>query len=76
MRQNVASRPSAPECQLSKIGTPESYARLLLATRAMSEKHLQELEEDISFYEKTGLIGVRMSWMLTLVDRERQDKVA
>ena len=42
----------------------------------MSEKHLQELEEDISFYEKTGLIGVRMSWMLTLVDRERQDKVA
>lgn len=76
MNQNVAFRPSAPHCQLSKTGTPETYSRFLMAARALSEKHLEELEEDISFYEKTGMAGVRMSWMLTLIGTERSGHTA
>jgi hypothetical protein len=68
MKHCVASRPSAPECQLSKLGTEETYERLLRAARDLSEKDLQVLEDDIAFYAKTGLIGVGMSKMLTTID--------
>ena len=76
MRPGVASRPSAPECQLSKPGTEETYIRLLRAARELSAKELQVLEDDIAFHAKTGLIGVGMSKMLTKIDRDISDHAA
>lgn len=75
MSQKPISRLTAPECQLSKLGTPGTYAVLLSAAQSLSEKDLNTLEEDIDFYMKTGLIGVRMSWMLTLI-QTRQVSIA
>lgn len=67
MKQGKISRRSAPECQLSKLGTDETFSTLLRAARELSEKDLKALEEDIDFYSQTGLIGVRMSWMLAQI---------
>jgi len=58
---------SAPECQLSKSGTPESMKILLNSTQTLSDEELCALEEDLNYYSETGLIGVTMSRLLVLL---------
>ncbi len=71
MNRRPISRLTAPECQLSKLGSPETYSIILSAAQSLSETDLQVLEDDIVFYMKTGLIGVRMSWLLTLIQTKQ-----
>lgn len=58
---------SAPECQLSKVGTVKSYGILLEAAEKLSEFELAALEKDLEYYDQTGLIGVHMSRLLVLL---------
>ncbi len=61
---------SAPICQLNKIGTDLSQGVLSKAIRFLSNSDLIALEEDLSVYDQTGLVGVRMSKILALLGRE------
>ncbi len=67
---------SAPECQLSKIGTPSSYEKLLHKTRTLSDEELYALEEDLSYYAETGLIGINMSRLLVLLQSDHSPAAA
>ena len=64
---------SAPECQLLETGTASTYGILSKAVRSQSDRKLQALEEELSFYEETGLVGIHMSSLLVLL---RQNKTA
>lgn len=58
---------SAPECQLTKYGSPQSYELLLNSAKGLSDEALGALEDDLQYYSKTGLIGVNMSRMLAML---------
>ena len=60
-------RQSAPECQLHETGTASSYGILSKAVQSLSDRKLKALEDDLSFYAQTGLIGTHMSWLLVLL---------
>lgn len=75
MPKDFVSR-SAPDCQLKKPGTPASFEALLLAVRGYSEIELSELEEDLTFYEDTGLIGVHMSRLLDFLNMQKSHEAA
>lgn len=64
------AKPSAPECQLSKPGSPETLRILLAATQALSSSELTALEEDLNCYADTGLIGVVMSRLLVALNAD------
>ncbi|MGR3514680.1 MAG: hypothetical protein ACU0GG_18120 [Paracoccaceae bacterium] len=64
------TKPSAPECQLSKSGSPETYRVLLAATQSLSSSELTALEEDLNCYADTGLIGVVMSRLLVALNAD------
>ncbi len=64
MKLDLDPKQSAPECQLSKQGTQSSYDILLAGAQNLSDKDLWALEDDLAFYNETGLIGVHMSELL------------
>lgn len=65
-----ANIPSAPECQLSKLGTEWSFDVMLKKAQTLSDDELSALEEDLSYYSETGLIGINMSRLLVLLQPE------
>lgn len=64
MTKNPAKPQSMPEIQLQKAGTKRSYRVLLEASRGLSDEELDLFEEDLSYYTRTGLVGVYMSKFL------------
>ena len=50
-----------PHLLLCSDGTANSYDILRNASRNLSDGDLKALEEDIGFYEATGLVGIHMS---------------
>lgn len=76
MTEVIKTAQSAPECQLTKVGTPRSYDTLLKSTRTLSDEQLHALEDDLRYYEETGLIGVSMSRLLVLIQPESSPAAA
>ena len=66
-------RRSAPESDLRKDGSEFTYSILNAAAGALSDKDLKSLDDDLTFYAQTGLIGVQMSRLMVLL---RQNDVA
>lgn len=64
MNLNPNKPRSAPECQLSKPGSAQSYEILLKSARKLSDDDLCALEDDLAYYAETGLIGINMSRLL------------
>ena len=62
MRSNISL--SCPELQLRRFGDEAFYSSLLEATQSLSPKDLTALEEELSYYTRTGLVGVVMSRLL------------
>ena len=58
---------SLPDLQLCAAGTKGSYDILSQASRALPDAELKALEEELSFYERTGLVGIHMSKLLLLL---------
>lgn len=67
---------SAPDCQLQKTGTLETFKILVNATKELSPTDLFELEEDLRFYGETGLIGIQMSRLLEAINRREPSEAA
>ena len=61
---------------MCKEGTPDSYRLLLRSTKALSNRELAALEDDLEYYAKTGLIGVTMSQLLVQLQPEQPSKAA
>jgi len=70
MCTNYKLQKSAPERQISRPGTKSSYDMLLQATHNLSENDLVDFEDELNFYTKTGLVGLRMSKLLLLLQLE------
>lgn len=64
MAENFQKNQSAPQCQLNKLGTLETFEILVNAMKSLSKNDIEDLEDDLSFYAETGLIGVQMSRLL------------
>jgi hypothetical protein len=69
-------RLSAPECQLSKAGSERSNNILKRAVQVLETNDLSMLEDELSFYAQTGLIGVRMSRLLGMLKTRILSRVA
>ncbi len=67
MTKNPEKPQSMPEIQLQEAGTERSYRALLEVSRGLSDKELDLFEEDLSYYTRTGLVGVYMSKFLALL---------
>ncbi len=67
---------SAPQCQLMKTGTPRTFNTLLTATKGLSQSDIEALEDDLLFYEQTGLIGIQMSRLLDVLSNKSQQVAA
>lgn len=67
---------SLPELRLCEIGTNLSYDILFGASQLLLDAELKSLEEELSFYTRTGLIGVRMSKILARLQIETSAKAA
>ena len=65
-----------PVCQLTKPGTARSLEALTAATGVLSDDDLQSLEDEIAFFDQTGLVGVRMSKLLVLLLEDAEKDVA
>ncbi|MEM6386341.1 MAG: hypothetical protein AAF718_08920 [Pseudomonadota bacterium] len=76
MLTDVNAAPSAPECQLSTVGSDVSYSVLLESTRELTDDALVALEKDLDYYAETGLIGVNMSKMLALLQTKSANAAA
>ncbi len=76
MNCNSKPRRSAPECLLSRLGTARSYETLLKAAQGMSKEELLALEDDLSYYAQTGLIGIYMSRLLAKLQPETRPVAA
>lgn len=63
-----------PELQLQEAGTKSSYDTLLKASRTLTDAELNLLEEDLSHYLRTGLVGVQMSRLLVLLQPDATEK--
>ncbi len=61
---------SLPDLQLCAAGTTGTYDILSQASRALPDTELNALEEELSFYERTGLVGIHMSKLLLLLRME------
>lgn len=61
-------RRSAPECQLSRIGDDRSFTALKSAIAQWTENELRALEEEMSFHDETGLVGIRMSRLSAMLN--------
>ncbi len=69
---NLNRKPSlsAPGCQLSEVGTSMTQALLLSAARTLSDAELEALEDDLAFFDETGLVGRYMSRLLAVLQAE------
>ena len=67
---------SMPELQLQETGTEVTYDTLLNASRNLSENERELLEDDLSFYADTGLVGIQMSKLLALLQLDASEIVA
>ena len=70
MCTNFKPQESAPVRQLSRLGTKSSYDMLLKATQNLSDNDLVDLENELNFYAQTGLVDLRMSKFLLLLQLE------
>ena len=70
MTPNFEMHQSAPECHLNETGTASSYGILIKAAQSLSDREIKDLEDDLRFYDQTGLIGIHMSWLLMLLRRK------
>ena len=73
MIPSLDQRRSAPESDLRKDGSASTYSILKAAAANLSDKDLKSLDDDLTFYAQTGLIGVQMSRLMVLL---RQTDVA
>ncbi|MEO9825563.1 MAG: hypothetical protein ABJF50_14185 [Paracoccaceae bacterium] len=64
MAENFQKPQSAPQCQLNELGTADTFKTLVNAMKTLSKSDIEDLEDDLSFYAETGLIGVQMSRLL------------
>ena len=71
-----AKRQSMPELQLQEAGTESSYDILFRASQTLTDAELSLLEEDLSFYLRTGLVGIHMSRLLVLLQLDASVKTA
>ena len=69
-------RQSAPHCQLYRRGSDLSYHVLRRVAQAMPAADLASLEEELTYFAKTGLVGVHMSNVLVALGSERNDAAA
>ena len=67
MTSNFQNTQSAPECQLNQLGTSKTFSILVKSLKDLPYSDLEDLEEDLSFYAETGLIGVQMSRLLDVL---------
>ena len=70
------NRLPAPNCQLNEIGTPSSNGILKNAVTRLPNSELKALEEELRFYDSTGLVGVRMSRVLAMFGRGIESQAA
>ena len=70
MCTNFKPQESAPVRQLSRPGTKSSYDMLLKATQNLSDNDIVDLENELNFYTQTGLVGLRMSKFLVLLQMD------
>lgn len=61
---------SALACQLQQEGTIRSFQALCDAIDGLGESEIHELEEELSFYTETGLIGVQMSRLMPIISKK------
>lgn len=73
MTSNFQKTQSAPQCQLNQLGTAETFKTLAKALKTLPNSDIEDLEDDLSFYAETGLIGVQMS---RLLDELREKETA
>ena len=59
---------------MKMTGTANSYGILSKAAQSLSDRKLKALEDDLSFYDQTGLVGVHMSWLLVLLHQNKTAK--
>lgn len=55
---------------MCRIGDADTYGALLSASQGLSDKELKALEDDLSYYAETGLVGVQMSKLLSYLQSE------
>ena len=60
-------RQSAPSRHLNLTGTAITYGILRWAISTMPDEELRDLEEDLEFYDQTGVVGIHVSRMLGLL---------
>lgn len=60
---------SALSCQLKQEGTPGSFEALCKTMKTMSRSEISDLEEELSFYAETGLVGIQMSRLLPIISK-------
>ncbi len=69
-----AKRQPMPELQLQEAGTESSYDTLFKASQTLTDAELSLLEEDLSYYLRTGLVGIHMSRLLVLLQLDALEK--
>ena len=67
---------TAPESQLCKNGTALTNEILNSAIRALSDRELKSFEDELSFYAQTGLVGIVMSRLLTMLRMDAEATAA
>lgn len=67
---NPSNGRSALACQLQQEGTRRSFQALCDAVDGLSETEINELEEELSFYTETGLIGIQMSRLMPIISKK------
>ena len=76
MTTDLKRQKPAPFCQLQEPGTQQTYEIFLDAMTSMQGKDIDGLSNELDFFEKTGLVGVRMSRLLARLNPEAMDAVA
>ena len=74
--KNIAQCPSAPESLLCMTGSAFSYDVLKMASQSLSDRDLKSLEDDLTFYAQTGLVGIQMSRLLTALGKDSVQEAA
>ncbi len=59
---------SLPEIQISRFGTKGTYDAILSVATNLSYRDLLVFEDEIEFYERTGLVGLQMSMLLVRLE--------
>jgi len=64
-------RQSAPSQLLNQDGTANSYCIQKLAVQKLSGEELLALEDDLEFFDRTGLVGIYMSRILEVLEQNK-----